>query len=106
MISPRTRTLLLRIFVFVVVMLIGALLFMATEGKHETSEAQYEDYKTLINISSEDYDLLVDAIRNDTSSSRILKLRWTFGNSLYFVLVLITTIGKLIFFQKTNFKGI
>ena len=74
-------------------MFLGALVFLATEGNRNTSESEDIELQMLYNISVEDYELLVEAMRNDTSRPAILKLPWTYGNSLYFVIVLITTIG-------------
>lgn len=93
MISSRTKTLLYRIFAFFVVMLLGSFVFMATEGNLKTSESEDIEFQMLYNISVEDYELLVEAVRNDTSRPAIFQLPWTYGNSLYFVIVLITTIG-------------
>ena len=92
MISSSTKKLLSRIFAFLAVMLVGALVFFATEGKNQTTKPKDVDFQKMYNISKQDYDLLLDSVRNDTTPS-VAKLPWTFGNSLYFVLVLITTIG-------------
>jgi hypothetical protein len=94
MLSSRTKTLLCRIFAFLAVMLIGAFLFWATEGKRKISEPTEVDFQTMYNMSKQDYNLLLESVRNDTSSPTVDRLPWTFGNSFYFVLVLITTIGK------------
>ena len=75
-------------------MLVGAFVFLATEGRFESSESEDSEFRTMFNISVEDHELLVEAVRNDTSSPSILKIPWTYGNSFYFVIVLITTIGE------------
>ena len=74
-------------------MFLGALVFLATEGNRNTSESEDMELQMLYNISVEDYELLLEAVRNYTSRPAILKLPWTYGNSLYFIIVLITTIG-------------
>jgi hypothetical protein len=99
MISSRTKTLLLRIFAFLVVMLFGAVVFLVTEGRDTTTEPKEVDFQKMYNISKQDYDLLLESVRNDASISSVAKLPWTFGNSVYFVIVLMTTIGKSMFSQ-------
>ena len=81
-------------------MMIGAALFMVIEGGSENDSESVlsideikQKFETSYNISEHDFELLVETVRNTTYLSD-LGTPWTFGNSLYFVVILVTTIGK------------
>ena len=82
--------------------MVGALLFMVIEGgekKGAHSELTIDDIKrnfvSSYNVSESDFEIFLYAVRNSTYfQHRYAKIPWSFGNSLYFAVILITTIGR------------
>lgn len=101
--ASASRTLLTRLIGFVVYVLIGGAIFMKIEkdnDKHattHTSENLRSKWIQKYNLSTE----IINEVLQDYDEMRKngAKPSWSFLNSVYFVLQLVTTIGKLIIFH-------
>ena len=100
--ASASRTLLTRLIGFVVYILIGGAIFMAIEkdnDKHATTHT-FEDLRSKwiqkYNLSKE---IITEVLQDyDDMRKNGAKPTWSFLESVYFVLQLVTTIGKLINF--------
>ena len=101
-----SKTFLLRLVKFLVYVLIGAAIFMLIESDEDknSSTRTVEDLQgqwiTRYNLSRENITKMLQDY--DRMKEIGAKPRWNFLNSVYFVLQLVTTIGKSIFCVNLN----
>ena len=105
-ISSQTKKLLLRMVALFVVVTVGALIFMFIEGEHQHGKQRTpsltkikQNFMVNYSIPEQDFERLVEIVRDNTRHFAT-HIPWDFWNSLYFCVVLITTIGKLNFHAK------
>ena len=97
------KSLVIKILIYVVVLLVGAAVFMALEkekGIAATGQSEAMKLKESLaekyNISLIDLKQLESAfeqVANDKAEAEKLS-RWTYGNSVFFAFTIMTTIGK------------
>ena len=97
------KSLFIKIAIYVVVMLVGAAVFMELErGKNEKTSTISQATKikdSLVekyNISLTDLQTLEEAFRQQASDKEDQERlsRWTYGNSVFFAFTIMTTIGE------------
>ena len=95
----KARTVFIRFLVFSIYCLIGAAVFQAVEQKHEEQlskrkplEVLRENLSMKYNISSEDFKNIIESVAQGLTAERSHN-DWNLPNSLFFVVITLTTIG-------------
>lgn len=97
------KSLIIKIFIYSVVLLVGAAVFMELErgngeaftGKSDATKLK-ESLAEKYNISATDMNLLETAFEQESSAKADAERvsRWTYSNSVFFAFTIMTTIGK------------